>query len=236
MNAGSKKIIVMILFFALCPLFFSGCSCSSKEEPVKVSPYSSRQYDADASDEGFRTKSMMKIPGSNGQLKYLGKRSLKRGEKSPELEKLLLDGQAALQNKSFREAETLLSNGNYAEALKSYEKACNTSQNTYIERRTLACKNSIDRVAATENADLKKASSFLLDGHPDEALNILNGLDRGDSGDNTFLRQNVSAMKLKAYDQLGDTGKFAQEYLKQDNISRELGERLSRSWVVPIER
>jgi len=42
-------------------------------------------------------------------------------------------------------------------------------------------------------------------------------------------------LKINAYSQMGDNKKLIEEYIKQEKISKQLSETLSKSWTVPIE-
>lgn len=226
------------LAFVLVSLTFSGCSCGGGEDDFKsIKHKESRTYEADAEDEGFRIKS--KLASKSNLTKYYGSGIdiMKRRDKSRIIEKLQFDGSKALKNKDFREAESLFSEGKYQEALKYYSSAGSAGKNIYIERRALACKVSIDRVNARENEDMKKANTLLTTGRPTEAVNILENIERQNSSskEGVYLKQSVSSMKIKAYSEMGDNKKLIEEYIKQDKLSDELSETLSKSWTIPIE-
>jgi tetratricopeptide (TPR) repeat protein len=229
---------VAALAFILISLTFSGCSCGGADDDFKnIKHRESRTYEADAEEEGFRVKS--RLASKSNLTKYYGSGIdiMKRREKSQIIEKLQFDGGKALKNKDFRQAESLFSEGKYQEALKYYNSAGAAGNNIYIERRALACKVSIDRVSARENEDMKKAHSLLTSGRPTEAVNILESIERQNSSskEGVYLKQSVSSLKIKAYSEMGDNKKLIEEYIKQDKLSGELSETLSKSWTIPIE-
>lgn len=231
-------LVSSALALLLASLTFSGCSCGGGEDDFKnIKHKDLRTYEADAEEEGFRVKS--KLASKSNLTKYYGSGIdiMKRREKSQIIEKLQFDGSKALKNKDFREAESLFSEGKYQEALKYYNSAGSAGKNIYIERRALACKVSIDRVNARENEDMKKANTLLTSGRPTEAVSVLENIERQNSSskEGVYLKQSVSALKIKAYSEMGDNKKLIEEYVKQDKLSGELSETLSKSWTIPLE-
>mgnify|MGYP000936424901 CR=1 FL=1 len=233
----SSQIAILAFAFALLTFGGCGCSCGGDDSFKKIDHRAARNYDADSDEEGFRKKSLMS--SGTGSSKYYGGgiEAMKKHEKKEIVEKLQFDGRKALKNKDFIEAEKLFSEGKYQEALKLYDSAGSSGKNIYIERRALACKVSIDRVQTRENEDLKKATALLVDGRNSEALSLLENLEKqsASSKDNTYLKQSVSSLKIMAYDQASDNRKLIEEHIRQEKISEELSEKLSRSWTVPIE-
>ncbi len=236
----SRRERAAVFVFALLALmpFVCGCSCScgGDSDFKKISHTASRTYEADAAREGFRVKSNM-ADKSDG-LKYYGSGIdlMKRHERSRIIEKLQHDGRRALKNENFIEAERLFAEGKYEQALKYYNNAASYGGNVYIQRRALACKVSIDRLSVRENEDMKKASGLLIDGRESEALSLIEGLERReDAKNNLYFKQSISSLKIKAYERSGDKKKLIEEYIKQDNLSGELSETLSKAWTVPIE-
>ncbi len=229
---------VPAIAFIFIALTFSGCTCGGADDGFKnIKHKESRTYEADAEEEGFRVKSRLSSKGSLTKYYGSGIDIMKRREKSAIIEKLQSDGCKALKNKNFRQAESLFSEGKYQEALKYYNIAGAAGKNIYIERRALACKVSIDRVSARENEDMKKAQSLLTSGRPSEALNILESVERQNSSSDggVYLKQSISSLKIKAYSETGDDKKLIEEYIRQDRLSGELSETLSKSWTIPIE-
>lgn len=228
---------VSACLFAVACINGCGCSCGDEDRFKKIDHRAARTYDADAAEDGIRTRSRMSA--GEGASRYYGGGVdiLKKKESREIVEKLKQDGRRALRNPDFIEAEKLLSEGRYEEALKSYSSAASAGSNSYIERRALACKVSIDRVRTRESEELKKATSLLIDGRGAEATSLLEGLEKQNenSRDNPCFRQSISALKIKAYGQSGDNRKLIEEYIRQDKLTEELSERLSRSWTVPIE-
>lgn len=233
----SGKIAILAIAFALLSFGGCGCSCGGDDSFKKIDHRAARDYDADSDEEGFRTKSRMS--SGTGSSKYYGGGIdlMKKREKKEIVEKLQIDGRKALKNKSFLEAEKLFAEGNYQKALELYDTAGAAGKNIYIERRALACKVSIDRIQTRENEDLKKVTSLLVDGRNSEAISLLENLEKqsASSKDNAYLKQSVSSLKIMAYDQASDNRKLIEEHIRQEKISEELSERLSRSWTVPIE-
>ncbi len=236
MNDVILKMSILFLM-SLVMASASGCSCGGDDSFKKIDHRSSRTYDSDAEDEGFRKQS--RLSSVDGSKRYYGSGVdiMKKKEKSAIIEKLQFDGRKALKNKNFVEAEKLFSEGNYQEALKLYSTAGAAGNNSYIERRALACKVSIDRVSTLQNEEIKKATALLSDGRPGDAVGMLDHLEKqGESAnDNIYLKQSVSGLKINAYSQMGDNKKLIEEYIKQEKISKQLSETLSKSWTVPIE-
>jgi hypothetical protein len=233
----SGNIAILIFAFALLSFGGCGCSCGGDDSFKKIDHRAARDYDADSDEEGFRKKSLMS--SGTGSSKYYGGGIdlMKKREKKEIVEKLQVDGRKALKYPNFLEAEKLFSEGKYQEALKLYDTAGAAGRNIYIERRALACKVSIDRVQTRENEELKKVTSLLIDGRNSEAISLLENIEKqsASSKDNTYLKQSVSSLKIMAYDQASDGRKLIEEHIRQEKISEELSERLSRSWTVPIE-
>ncbi|HNY11804.1 MAG TPA: hypothetical protein PKK26_09470 [Candidatus Wallbacteria bacterium] len=220
-------IIILLLSFQM-----AGCSCGEKKAGKKLIYESGRTYESDA--EEMRTESAMPGMGKDG-VAYLGK-GYGKGEKPPELEALEKAGKDAAKNKDFKIAESLLAEGNYSEAIKYYSR---TGGNIYVERRMAACKASMERVEALENPEIKKASQLMVDGRPEDALGVLNGIEKSaESGPetNVFLAKRVNAMKLRIYKNNDNDKGLATEYEKQIKIQDKVLKKTANTWTPPIER
>ncbi len=221
-------ITILLLSFQM-----TGCSCGEKKDEFKIKKdVSGRTYEAD--DDEMRRESAMPGLGKDGVI-YLGKNYMK-GERTPEFDALEKAGAAAAKNKDFKMAEKFVSEGNYAEALKYYSR---TAGNVYIERRMAACKASADRVAAAANSEIKKASGFMVDGRPEDALGVLNGIEKAaDNGpeNNIFLTKKINEMKLRIYKNNNDDKGYTTEYEKKIGIQKKVLEKTANTWTPPIER
>jgi len=230
-NATIKNIYIITLLFLSFQM--AGCSCGDKKDDFKIKKdVSARTYESD--DDEMRKESAMPGLGKDGVI-YLGKNYAK-GERSPEFDALEKAGVAAKKNKDFKMAEKFVSEGNYAEALKYYSR---TGGNIYIEKRMAACKASADRVAATANPDIKKASGLIVEGRPEDALSVLNGIEKtADSGpeNNIFLTKKINEMKLRIYKNNNDDKGYTTEYEKKANIQKKVLEKIANTWTPPIER
>ena len=231
MNNTIKSLYILTVL--LLSFQIAGCSCGNKKDDFKINKdVSGRTYEAD--DAEMRTESAMPGLGKDG-LVYLPK-GYPKGERTPEFEALEKAGKAAAKNKDFKMAEKLVSEGNYTEALKYYSR---TGGNVYIERRMASCKASAERVAAMENPEIKKASGMIVDGRPEDALGVLNGIEKSaDNGPeaNVFLTKRINDMKLRIYKSNNDDKGFTAEYEKQVKIQKKVLEKTANTWTPPIER
>jgi len=232
MNIDDTIKKLYIIFLLLLSFQMAGCSCGEKEGPKKIVYELARPYDID--NKELRTESALPVPGKDGII-YLPK-GYAKGERTPEFDALEKAGTAAAKNKDFKMSEKSVSEGNYAEALKYYSR---TAGNVYIERRMAACKASADRVAAMSNQEIKKASGFMADGRPEDALGILNGIEKAaDNGPETniFLTKKINEMKLRIYKNNNDDKGYTTEYEKKIGIQKKVLEKTANTWTPPIER
>ncbi len=231
----SKKInirLIAVIAGILSLFAISGCSCGKKNDFVPEAE-KSRTYESDSEDDKLRRKSL--VDNEKFEKTYYSGLNIK-GEKNKDLEKLEYDGKRALRNKSFVTAEKLFAEGDYEEAMKYYSSA-NSSSNEYIKRRALNCDLTIKKREAKNDDEIKKVYSLLVDKREDEALTLLNSLEKSSKADsNIYIKQRVAVMKSNIYDRKGDTSSAGEASINSQKISVELLKQQSNAWTTPIGR
>lgn len=226
---------IIILNLLVCCINYMGCSCTKKEQSFKITHQTSRTYDADIDEEGFRIKSKLSNE-KNDQKYYSSFLLLKKRESREIIEKLNMDGKRALKMPDFIKAEELYSQGKYEEALKYYNRLTTNTNNLYIKRRALKCQLSYDRVKAREDSEFKKANELIVNKNYESALNILDKLEQKNTQNkNIYLHQNISALKMKIYNETENYNKLVEECIKEEKLKNEYLKLLSESWTTPIE-
>jgi len=233
--SGAEFKMTLIILAALSFLAMNeGCSCKSKDDGFKIKGVDSKEYVEEETD--LRKKSKVAKSGATDSIYY----AKTKGEKNAELEKLENEGRKALKNKFFLEAEKAFALGNYSEAMKQYNYAENAGRNAYIDRRAKACRLAVDRITTRENKDVKMAVSFLVDGRPEDALAAATDAERTLSSagnkDNLYLAQEISTIRARAYNKLGDETRAALEIYKQELLNEQITNNFVESWTMPIER